>query len=255
MVSLERVYANYLCRKYVVVSKFSLDDAIAKFLNLTKQSISTCDNFIEIEELNKFCEETKALYYRPKFGFLGKIQIIKDFCQKHRMVFIEDFTENFSANKIIDGKSWYAGMFGDISVCVKDNVFFYATDDEKLVDFLCGVAIPIEDAMKKKLIDTLFEVEAEKRRRRIVVANYVALFAYTGLSHFLKPIDEDEGETASYPVFAVTLEKASELCQYLTQNDLQITSCNNLLSLPTDITEDELKDVIDLISKFYMEEF
>ncbi|MDO4218854.1 MAG: hypothetical protein Q4C78_02565 [Synergistaceae bacterium] len=253
MVSLEKVYANYLSRKYVVVSSSSLNDALAKFWTLNVHFIFTCDNFIDLSKLDNIGQSLQALYYKPKYGFLGKIEIIKEFCQRHSIIFIEDFTENFSANKIIDGKSLYAGMFGDVSVCIIDNVFFYATDNEKLAEFLGNFAVQPEVSKKKKLIDFLFEVEVEKRKRRIVVANYVMLIAYTGLFRYLKPIDEVDGEAASYPVFAVTPENACNLWHYMTKNGAKINKCNDFLLLPTDVAEAELKNIIDLISKFYKE--
>lgn len=254
MVSLEKTYANYLSRKYVVASSVCLFNCIEKFYVLKTESVFTTDNFFSLNDLEKITEATKALYYKPRFGFLGKIEVVKDFCQKNKIVFIEDFTENFSANRIIDGKSVYAGMLGNVSVCVKDNVFFYATDDDKLANFLQSAAKEPEVSQKENLIEFLFDVEVEKRKRRITVANYVVLISYFELFHFLTQIDECDGETASYPVFAVVALKAKALWQYLVQSSVQCSLWNNLLLLPTNITEDELKHIIDLILEFYKKE-
>ncbi len=253
MISLENAYTNYLCRKYIVVSTLSLNNDIEKFYGVSCDSIFATDNFLNIDEFSKMAINAKAIYYKPKFGFLGNIELLKTFCKKNNIILIEDFTENFSANKIIDGKSLYAGMFGDVSICLINDTYFYATDDEKLAKYLRAVAPPPTDLQKKNLIDFLFEAEDQKRQKRIAVANYMALFAYTGLSHFLKPIDEDEGEIASYPVFAVTAEKSNDIFQFLMQKDIQIGLWNNLLLLPINVTKDVMRHIMDLIAKFYKE--
>ncbi len=254
MISLEKVYISYLSRKYVVVSSILLHNDIKKFYDISCDIIFTTDNFFNIDEFSKMAINAKAIYYKPKFGFLGDIELLKSFCKKNNIIFFEDFTENFSANKIIDGKSLYAGMFGDVSICLLDDTYFYATDDEKLAKCLCAEASPPGDLQKKNLIDFLFEAEEQKRRRRIAVANYMTLFAYFGLSAFLKPVCEREGEVASYPVFAVMAEKSSEIFQFLIKKDIQVELWNNLLLLPTNVTEDAMRCIIDLIAKFYKED-
>ena len=253
MISLENAYTNYLCRKYVVVSSLLLNNDIEKFYGVSCDSIFATDNFLNIDEFSKMAINAKAIYYKPKFGFLGNIELLKTFCKKNNIILIEDFTESFSANKIIDGKSLYAGMFGDVSICRINDTYFYATDDEKLAEYLRAVAHPFTDLQKENLIDFLFEAEDQKRRRRIAVANYMAFFAYFGLCGFLKPVYEGEGEVASYPVFAVTAEKSNEIFQFLMQKGIQVTLWNNLLLLPTNVTEEVMRRIIDLITKFYKE--
>ena len=252
MVNIEKICENYLGRNFVVASSASLFETVKGFYKITDDAILFCDNF-SAHSLPQCDKDIKAICYKPKFGFLGKIESAKKNSESNGLIFIEDFTESFSANLQIGEKYHYAGTFGNVSVCSFDDFYLYATDDEKLAGKLREVAVPLDEEQKQRLHDFVFEAEVKKHERRVASANYAALFAYLGLLNFVSPLAENEGEVASFPFFPIKAKEVSALLQHLCQAGVPATQGGDFLLLPTDTTIDEQKNIANLILKFYKE--
>ena len=252
MVNLEKICENYLSRVFVVTSSTSLAETLKEFYGVTDDSILFCDNF-SAPSLPQCDKDIKAICYKPKFGFLGKIESAKKNSESNGLIFIEDFTESFSANLQIGEKYHYAGTFGNVSVCSFDGFHLYATDDENLADKLREASTPLDEVQKQRLHDFVFEAEAKKHERRVASANYTALFAYLGLLNFVTPLAEIEGEVASFQMFPIRAKDSSGLLQHLCQAGVPVTQGGDFLLLPTDTTIDEQNNIANLILKFYKE--